>query len=76
MILHDQQGRPKFAIDIRFLIVVLVVGFVFLLVVLFKPQHTPVGSCAEMNLKGFTSVTPKNKYFNPALDRDNDGIEC
>lgn len=76
MILHDEQGRPKFAIDIRFLVGVAIVGLIFLSVVLFKPQHTPVGSCAEMNLKGYTKVTPKNDLFNKALDKNNDGIEC
>lgn len=76
MILHDEQGRPKFAIDIRFLIVVLIVGLVFLLVVLFKPQHSPIGSCAQLNLKGFTKVTPSNGLFNKALDKNNDGVEC
>lgn len=76
MILHDSDGRPKFAVDVRFLIITLILGFILLLIILFRPQTTPVGSCAEMNLKGYTSVTPKNKYFNTALDRDNDGIEC
>lgn len=76
MILHDSEGRPKFAIDLRFMVVVLVLGAALLVVFLFHPNHKPIGSCAEMNLKGFTRVTPKNSDFNPALDKNHDGVEC
>lgn len=58
-----------------FLICVLILAFIVGWI-LFRPQAKPVGSCAQMNLKGFTRVTPKNSNFNPALDRNHDGVEC
>lgn len=68
--------KPGIYINKKFLVVCLVVFVVASAYLLFRPIPKPVGSCAEMNIKGFTKVTHKNKLFNPALDRNHDGVEC
>lgn len=70
------DNKKVYFVNKKFLLGFIILFAVLIGYVLFKPLPNPVGSCAEMNLKGFTRVTPKNKSFNPALDKNHDGVEC
>lgn len=76
--MKGDDGRSKYFVDSKlfsyFTVLVLVV--IVLAVVLYKPRGSMASNCADMNIKGYTDVTPKNHLFNPALDKNHDGVEC
>lgn len=74
------DGKSKYFVDRKFTIYMVAFIVTVTLVILYAVNHPrktyPYTSCPAMNVAGYYGVTSKQPQYNPALDKDHNGIEC
>lgn len=76
MRLFDEQGRPKLAIDQKFIICIMVTIILSILTGLFLASHMKSASKLQCQDIGRVNIHRGDKDYYPSLDSDHDGIAC
>lgn len=77
MKLFDAQGRPKIAIDKKFLIILGIITFLILLFWYVKTMAKPIFySCTQAKAAGYHDIPRSSSLYRPDLDKDMDGYAC
>lgn len=78
MKLFDERGRAKYAIDRKFVFLVIgIITFVILLFWYVRTMAKPViYSCTQLEAAGYHDIKKGSTLYRPQLDRDKDGVAC